>query len=179
MSIGTINSTSMMQYMQGSQSTQRPDPAQFAQQLFSQIDTSGQGYIDQSELQSAMSTVSLSQSGMTMSSSDLMAKMDTNGDGQVTESEFSNALQSAAQQVGGQHHGHHGHHHMAANSSSGSQNADGDSSSSGGGCGSGQASSGTDSNQALAQFMRLMQAYNVGGSSSSTSANSSLVAVAA
>src|SRR5262249_16766785 len=88
MSIGSIDSSSMLQYTQGAQSAQRPDPSQFAQKLFSQIDTSGQGYLDKSELRSALDKVSLSQSGMAMSADDLMAKLDANGDGKVTEGEF-------------------------------------------------------------------------------------------
>ncbi|HUL66740.1 MAG TPA: EF-hand domain-containing protein [Burkholderiaceae bacterium] len=182
MGIGSIGNT---QDPQASWSAQRPDPAQLAQKLFSQLDTSGQGYLDASDLQSAMDKVSLSAQGQAMSARDLMAKMDTDGDGKITESEFANALQSAAQQVGG-HHGHHHHHaHGVSGSNSSSQDPDGDGDrSSQGAPGSESASSdgGGDTARIMGRIMQLMQAYNppgaAPGSSNRGSSTSSTAGVA-
>jgi hypothetical protein len=169
MSIGSIGNT---QDSQASWNAQRPDPSQLAQKLFSQLDTSGQGYLDASTLQAAMDKVSLSPQGQAMSASDLMAKMDTNGDGKITESEFANALQSAAQQVGG-HHGHHHHHaHGASGSNASSQDPDRDGDRNGQGASSGNstsASSDADTARIMGRIMQLMQAYNPPGTASNNS----------
>ena len=184
MSIGSIGSNnSVMQYVQGGRSSQRPDPASMAQDLFAKLDTSGQGYLDKSELQAGLDQVSLSSKASSMSVNNLMAKLDANGDGKVTESEFTDALKGAAQQVGGHHHGHHGHHASAA----ASQETDGASSASAtsaattaaGGCEAGSSSGSDDSSKVLQQVMRLMQAYNAGGSNASANPSLSPLAVTA
>lgn len=94
-SIGSSNSM-MMQGMNGMRGMrQRPDPAEMAVNLFSQLDTSGQGYIQKSDLQAAFDKVSSSTSTSTSASSnvdDLFAKLDTDSDGKVTRQEFSDTL---------------------------------------------------------------------------------------
>jgi hypothetical protein len=51
MSIGSINSSSASMMMSGMKGMQRPDPSKMADQLFSKLDTKGQGYIEKGDLQ--------------------------------------------------------------------------------------------------------------------------------
>ncbi|MBT9539163.1 MAG: EF-hand domain-containing protein [Thiobacillus sp.] len=76
---------------------QRPDPAEMAENLFAQLDTSGQGYIQKSDLQAAYDKVSSSTSTSNASSAssnvdDLFAQLDTDSDGKVTKQELSDSL---------------------------------------------------------------------------------------
>ncbi len=70
-------------------------------QLFSELDTNGDGQISQSEFETA-----LGNDGVDKSSADaLFAKLDSNGDGSISQSELASAQHAA---------GHHHHHHMHA-----------------------------------------------------------------
>lgn len=89
-SIGSIGSSNHSLMMQGMR--QRPDTAKMAENLFSQLDTSGQGYIEKSGLQAALDKVSSGSSGSSTSVDDLFTALDTDGNGQVTKQEFSDAL---------------------------------------------------------------------------------------
>ncbi|HTJ97066.1 MAG TPA: EF-hand domain-containing protein [Rhodocyclaceae bacterium] len=78
-----------------------------AESLFSKLDTKNQGYISQSDLESAFSSVgstssSSSTSDSTSTADALFKKLDSDGDGKVTESELSSALQKAADQLSAQ-----------------------------------------------------------------------------
>jgi Ca2+-binding EF-hand superfamily protein len=88
--------------------------------LFSQLDTNGDGQISQSEFENALGAggTNLAQAD------DVFSKLDTNGDGSVSLDEMSKALQGA-----GGKGGHHHHHHVA---SSGGSSGTGDSSSAAG-----------------------------------------------
>lgn len=105
-SIGGIGSGSSMM-MQSMRSMQRPDPAEAAANLFTKLDTSGQGYIQKSDLQaaydkiSASSTTSASTSG-TSGIDDLFSQLDTDSDGKVTKQEFSDALKQLSEQLDSQ-----------------------------------------------------------------------------
>jgi Ca2+-binding EF-hand superfamily protein len=66
-----------------------------AENLFSQLDTSGQGYIDKATLQSALDKASTS----TSSVDTLFSKLDTNGDGKVTKQEFTDTLKQLETQL--------------------------------------------------------------------------------
>jgi hypothetical protein len=66
-----------------------------AENLFSQLDTSGQGYIDKATLQSALDKASTS----TSSVDTLFSKLDTNGDGKVTKQEFTDTLKQIESQL--------------------------------------------------------------------------------
>lgn len=87
----------------------RPDPSEVASKLFSKLDTKGQGYIQESDLESAFSKVYSSSSSASATATDsssssqassdasqLFSALDSNSDGQVTESEFSSGLQQLA-----------------------------------------------------------------------------------
>lgn len=69
----------------------------FATSLISKLDTGQKGYVDQSDLESAFSSIAGSDPSASASSADqLFAKLDTNGDGKVTASELSTSLKSFA-----------------------------------------------------------------------------------
>lgn len=86
-------------YNSASAAFTRPDPSQMASKLFSKLDTKGQGYIEESDLQSAFSQV-FSTTGGSDSASDatsLFKTLDSDSNGQVTESEFSSSMQKLAE----------------------------------------------------------------------------------
>lgn len=98
----SISAASMLQSMQGKR---RPDPTEMASQLFSQLDTKGQGYIEKSDLESAVSQLSSSSTGTTSSSSstasvdEIFSALDSDSDGKVTESELSSTLQKISDEL--------------------------------------------------------------------------------
>lgn len=91
--------SSVGSYSSASVAFNRPDPSQIASKLFSKLDTKGQGYIEESDLQSAFSQV-FSSTGSTTTASDassLFSALDSDSNGQVTESEFSSSVQKLAE----------------------------------------------------------------------------------
>jgi hypothetical protein len=66
-----------------------------AEDLFSKLDTSSQGYIDESTLQTALENVSSSTSDVDA----LFNKLDVDGDGKVTKQEFTDILQQLESQL--------------------------------------------------------------------------------
>lgn len=78
----------------------RPDPTQMASKLFSKLDTKNQGYIEQSDLQSAFAQI-----GSTADSSsveEVFKQFDSNSDGKVTKDEFSDTLSQLAEELDNQ-----------------------------------------------------------------------------
>jgi Ca2+-binding EF-hand superfamily protein len=72
--------------------------SQMAQNLFAKLDTAGQGYLTESELQSAVGAASSASTVSGTASVDtLFSSLDADCDGRVTESEFSILLSSLAQ----------------------------------------------------------------------------------
>ncbi len=81
---------------------QRPDREKMAEELFAKLDTSAQGYLSKSDLQSALDKVSASSSSSSSSSSSvdtLFSQLDTDGDGKVTKQEFTDTLKKVAEQL--------------------------------------------------------------------------------
>jgi hypothetical protein len=82
-----------------------------ADQLFSKLDTNGDGSVSKSELESAFQSVASANgtdpTTATQQADDLFAKLDTNGDGSVSQTEVEQGMRP---------HGHHHHHHHAASS---------------------------------------------------------------
>jgi Ca2+-binding EF-hand superfamily protein len=76
----------------------RPDPSAMAEQLFSKLDSKGQGYIQQADLQSALDGLATTGSS-SASASDLFSQLDSDQDGRVTKQEFSDSLSKLAQQL--------------------------------------------------------------------------------
>jgi hypothetical protein len=94
------------------------DPSSALQDLFSQIDTNGDGQISKSEFENTLGA-----GGTNVAEADaVFNKLDTNGDGSVSLDELKSALQGA----GGK--GHHHHHVADSGGSSGSTDASGSSS---------------------------------------------------
>jgi Ca2+-binding EF-hand superfamily protein len=87
--IGSIGSYSSS--MMGMQRPSRPDSSKLAEDLFSQIDSTGKGYIEKSDLESAFKQVTSTSSS---SSDELFTSLDSNGDGKVTKDEMSSSLKS-------------------------------------------------------------------------------------
>ncbi|GAA5167239.1 EF-hand domain-containing protein [Viridibacterium curvum] len=76
---------------------QRPDAAKMAEDLFSQIDTKGQGYIEKADLQSAVDGT-----GDSSSVDELFSQLDGDSDGKVTQSEMQSAFESLSQALDSQ-----------------------------------------------------------------------------
>lgn len=69
--------------------------------LFSKIDTTSKGYIEESDLASAFSSIT-STSSEDSSASDVFTQLDSDSDGKVTESEFSTGIQKLAEALDSQ-----------------------------------------------------------------------------
>lgn len=79
---------------------QRPDPAKMAEDLFSKLDTSSKGYIQESDLESALS--GLSSTSSTQSASEIFSQLDSDSDGKVTKDELSTSIKKMAEELDSQ-----------------------------------------------------------------------------
>ena len=84
-----------------SQRRQRPDASTMAEDLFAKLDTTGKGYIEQSDLTSAISGLS-STSSSANSASELFSQLDSDGDGKVTQDELKTSMQKLAESLDSQ-----------------------------------------------------------------------------
>jgi len=100
MSINSIGSASSLA-TQGMRALQKPDPAKMAEELFSKLDTKGQGYLEKTDLETAFSKIGDSGSSSSNAADQMFAKLDGNGDGKVTKEEMSATLQQIASQLDG------------------------------------------------------------------------------
>lgn len=78
----------------------RPDPSQMASRLFSKLDTKGQGYLEQSDLQSAFEQIDGTSDSAEVAS--VFKQLDSDSDGKVTESELSSTLSKLAEELDNQ-----------------------------------------------------------------------------
>jgi len=80
---------------------QRSDTAKIARNVISQLDTSGQGYVQKIDIQSAFDSISSDTSSSSSSSSvdDFFGTLDSNSDGKVTLQEFSDTLTNVMSQI--------------------------------------------------------------------------------
>jgi hypothetical protein len=76
---------------------QRPDPAKMTDALFAKLDTTGKGYLEKSDLQSA-----LNPTDSKTSVDAAFAKLDSNSDGKLTKSEVSDGIKKLADALGNQ-----------------------------------------------------------------------------
>ncbi|MGD8908847.1 MAG: EF-hand domain-containing protein [Chromatiales bacterium] len=93
-----------MGLMQNIYGMRKPDSDELAQQLFSKLDTSGQGYIEKSDLQSAFSNVSETSETSNLSTDEsdldeLFSQLDSDNDGKITEQELSDSLAQIDEQI--------------------------------------------------------------------------------
>ena len=89
----------------GMQRRQRPDSAKMAEDLFSKLDSTGKGYIEESDLTSALSSLSSTSSttsSTTTSASDIFSELDSNSDGKVTKDELTTSLEKLAESLDNQ-----------------------------------------------------------------------------
>lgn len=70
--------------------------------LFSKLDTSGKGYIEESDLQTALASVSSIDSSDN-SASELFSQLDSDSDGKVTQDEFTTVLSKLAESLESQY----------------------------------------------------------------------------
>lgn len=104
-SIGNISGygSSAMSGMGGMHHMRKPDPSKMADELFSKLDTKGQGYIEKSDLQSAFDQLSSTgNSGSTASVDQVFSSLDSDGDGKITKDEMSSSLQKIAAELDSQ-----------------------------------------------------------------------------
>lgn len=84
---------------QTSQRQQKPDASTMAEDLFAKLDTTGKGYIEQSDLTSALSSTSTEG---TASASEIFNQLDSDGDGKVTQDELKTSMQKLAESLDSQ-----------------------------------------------------------------------------
>lgn len=102
-SIGSNYGQYQMNGMGGPRGGQRPDASKMAEDLFSKLDTKGQGYIEKSDLESAFAGIGSTDTSSTSSGVDeVFSKLDSDSDGKVTKDELSSALQSLSKQLDAQ-----------------------------------------------------------------------------
>jgi len=109
-SISSLSGISSSLYSSSTQRSQRPDPSKMVDDLFSQLDKTGKGYLEVSDLQSALakisstssSTSTSSSSSSSASASDVFAKLDSNGDGKVTKDEMTSGMKKLADELDSQ-----------------------------------------------------------------------------
>jgi len=75
---------------------QRPDMSQMTSKLFSQLDTKNQGYIEQSDLETAFSSISSTDSSTSVEA--IFNQLDADGNGKVTEQEMSASMKELTEQ---------------------------------------------------------------------------------
>lgn len=101
--ISTSSIASLYSETTNSHRRQRPDASTMAEDLFSKLDTTGKGYIEQSDLTSALSGLSSSSSsGSTTSASEIFSQLDSDGDGKVTQDELTSSIQKLAESLDSQ-----------------------------------------------------------------------------
>ena len=79
------------------------DTSSMAEELFSKLDTSGKGYIEASDLESALSGLSsTSSTSGTTSASEIFSQLDSDSDGKVTQDELTSSLNKLAESLNSQ-----------------------------------------------------------------------------
>ena len=79
----------------GMSGMQRPDSSKMVDNLFSKLDTKGQGYIEKSDFQGAFDKVA----SKTASVDDVFKALDGNDDGKITKQEMSDSVTKLADQL--------------------------------------------------------------------------------
>ena len=96
-SISSIGS-SILSSLFSSKNSRTSSSSSAIENLFSQLDTTGKGYLEKSDLSTAFSQISSSSTSSSSSASvdDVFAKLDSDSDGKVTEDELSSGLDNLA-----------------------------------------------------------------------------------
>lgn len=82
----------------------RPDASQMAEKIFSKLDTKNQGYIDKSDLESAFSQLSGSNTSSDSSATvdDILKQFDGDSDGKITKDEMTSGIKKLADELNNQ-----------------------------------------------------------------------------
>lgn len=96
MSIGS-STTSAMMFSRTGGPRQRPDASQMADDLFSKLDTQSKGYLEASDLASALGSDTDSTSNA--SAEEVFKSLDSDSDGKLTKSELSDGLKQVQAQL--------------------------------------------------------------------------------
>lgn len=99
MSISSIYGSSLYSSSSTSSSSKT---SKMAEDLFSALDTSSKGYLELSDLESALTQVSSTSDSSDATASDIFNSLDSDGDGKVTQEEFSSTLQSLSDELSSQ-----------------------------------------------------------------------------
>ena len=101
-SISSVSST-ILSSLFSAKNTRTGSSSSAVETLFSQLDTTGKGYLEKSDLSTAFSQISSSTSSSSGASvDDVFAKLDSNSDGKVTEDELSSGLDALASELDAQ-----------------------------------------------------------------------------
>ena len=97
-------SNSILSSLFSSRNTRTGSSSSAVETLFSQLDTTGKGYLEKSDLSTAFSQISSSSTSSTSSASvdDVFVKLDSDSDGKVTEDELSSGLDALASELDAQ-----------------------------------------------------------------------------
>ena len=102
-SISSVSS-SILSSLFSVKNTRTGSSSSAVENLFSQLDTTGKGYLEKSDLSTAFSQISSSSTSSTSSASvdDVFARLDSDSDGKVTEDELSSGLDALASELDAQ-----------------------------------------------------------------------------
>jgi Ca2+-binding EF-hand superfamily protein len=102
-SISSVSS-SILSSLFSVKNTRTGSSSSAVENLFSQLDTTGKGYLEKSDLSTASSQISSSSTSSTSSASvdDVFARLDSDSDGKVTEDELSSGLDALASELDAQ-----------------------------------------------------------------------------
>lgn len=81
----------------------RPDSSRLSEDLFSALDTKGQGYLEQADFETAFSSLAIDDSDAA-SAEEVFAALDSAADGKLTQDEMSSSLQKLADELDSQFH---------------------------------------------------------------------------
>ena len=105
MSIGSSTSTtSAMMFSRAGATRQRPDASKLAEDLFSKLDTQSKGYLEASDLATALgsSSSTSTDSSSTASADEVFKALDSDSDGKLTKSELTSGLKQVQEQLDSQ-----------------------------------------------------------------------------
>ncbi len=100
-SVGGISS--MISAVTGTNSTKRLDPSEVLDQVFSNLDTEGKGYLEASDFQTAFDSLNTDTSDEDLTgvtAQDVFSALDSDGDGKVTTDDMTQSLQTMTDSLG-------------------------------------------------------------------------------